>query len=554
MSNQVQILIKRREIVVSGPGLAIGAIKSELAVFHPKYYALRGRRPKWDGYVHFSKINPVDGSLTCKIGLLSKVKAVLNHIEADTVVTESKAVRNIKPIKHYHWVEGITLDPLQEQVCELLTQHRVAVAELGTSSGKTEVIANSAANYLTSVDGPRVMVVVPSRGLLHQTKDRIIERLPKMANKIGILGDGEVFSSQHDIVVTTFQSVGKDTSVAKDLRDTSGLVIIDEGHHSISPTIRKIIQETTWDYLWAVSGKVSFFSEQDILKEWELRELLGPPVFSGSVKERQCQVEVIFHQQNEWQGRFRGYKLAGSIVDEVGVTFKLHEKSEWMEGVYYGESSVGKVNERFIELKSGKMKIRKDLYGIYHNDKLVKPPSQYIVYHTATDVAGMEFKERNEWAIKLTEQFHAAAEPYLVTCLRPRHAYKLYNRAVKLGHKVRLVTGEQSGTAQQSAVKAISDGTILGIFAVYSTVSEGIDIPRLRHLIKLDMVTSEQVLEQTLGRLRRKYEGKVVGTLHVPWDHQQSSLLNRSQKTLLYYERSGVSIKRVTDYLISQTR
>ena len=106
-----------------------------------------------------------------------------------------------------------------------------------------------------------------------------------------------------------------------------------------------------------------------------------------------------------------------------------------------------------------------------------------------------------------------------------------------------MVSGESSGREQTESIQKLAKGEVMGIVAVYSTMSEGVDVPILVHLLKLDGIASEQVLTQQLGRVRRKHDNKEMGYLHIPSDEYYAYLKKKSAYMAQYYQRVGEEVE-----------
>lgn len=101
--------------------------------------------------------------------------------------------------------------------------------------------------------------------------------------------------------------------------------------------------------------------------------------------------------------------------------------------------------------------------------------------------------------------------------------------------KVGFVDGNLSGKKQLETFEMLERGELDGVVSQYVISAEGLDVPSLLHFIKLDNLSSEQVLEQQKGRVERLAAGKMCGYIHVPSMPQHESLDKAFLKIKRYY-------------------
>lgn len=531
----MKVKIEGKRILVEPGWRYMAAFEQEFSVDEPKAHMLRAKGvkpPNWNGRNEFfTRSQSTEGRYYLKLGFLQRLKKFCEEDEFDG----EDSCRLSVPYSHE--VRGITLDPMQEKVSKLLLSWRFAAIELGTSSGKTEIISNSVACWVNECPARPVLVLVPSKNLLNQTAERIQLRVPWL--KVGRYGDGQKPKDTDNVVVMTIGSARlKKTSLVR-----YAVLVIDEAHHSDCASVVGVINrdDHTWEAVWALSGKLSYLNEP--MNQMSIEGVLGQPLFSGAVKERQCRVAVMLHQKPKWEGLRQQYP--SGVFDMLPCCYR--GEAGWCEAVYRGLSKDG--IPAFMKLEGKELVPDKDAYGLYELDGETRldpqPDREDIVYENASDMGLVEFKERNDWAVKVMKQCSILKEPFMVTVARYRHATKLIRKARAAGLIVEIVSGRQSGEVQTERFRELAQGKFEGLVCVYQTASEGVDCSPLRHLIKLDGISSEQVLEQQLGRLKRKHDGKLIGFLHLPEDCQHSSLLSNTFKAVSYYEARKVELIKV---------
>lgn len=517
----MKIVVEDSRILVELTWKHVSMFENEFSAADPRARILKAKNlkePDWNGRNDFfTRSATVPNRYYLKLGFIQRLKKLF---ELDYLDGESNIMLDVP---YRHEVSGITLDKLQEDVCKMLLCRSFAAVELGTSSGKSEIISNASACWVRKSPSDRVVVLVPSKNLLHQTASRIKLRVPWLS--VGKLGDRTKPKPTDNVVVMT---IGSARMKKTDLTEYA-VLIIDEAHHSDCASVVGVINRNEWKAKWALSGKLSYIFEQG--NQLSIEQVLGQPVYSGSVKSRQCPVNLITYSFKQWDGMIDEYP--SGVFDEIPVTFKY--KDGWYDGIYRGLSKSG--DPAFTKIEKGKILPDKEAYGIYWDlERRVRPQpnSDEIIYENASDIGIVEFEPRNSWAIKLMKKMQAAKEPFMVTVCRYRHASKLHRLAIQHGLNVKMVSGRQTGAEQTSRFDDLASGSLAGLICVYQTASEGVDCPPLVHLIKLDGISSEQTVEQQAGRLRRKHASKECGFLHVPIDSQHPNLLEASEKIVRY--------------------
>ena len=111
---------------------------------------------------------------------------------------------------------------------------RKGVIEAVTGSGKTDVAITAIGDALER--GLFVLVIVPSRVLMEQWNERLVESLPERT--IGRLGDGyRDRPADCDVLVTTRHSAASRVPLPK--TDAGGLLVADECHGFGGAVLRK---------------------------------------------------------------------------------------------------------------------------------------------------------------------------------------------------------------------------------------------------------------------------------------------------------------------------
>ena len=536
----ISIKLKKIGMAVRGfPSFAVNVLDLEFAKPDPKAFILKSRMrhlEHWDGMKRYYEV--IEDTIAFRRGFLPRLEKFLKDNEMDYEVEDS--LGDYTPPEFYNFIEtdGFKFDKIQVQAGKAMISGRITAIELAVSSGKTEIFMNAACCYLAEHAKARMLVVVPSRNLMRQTYDRIKSRIPSIIKMVGMFGDGEKPEDHHRIIISTIASAIKyvDHPVINEIDG----IIIDEAHRSKTNSVKTLVDSVNWKVLWACSGKLTYLD--DAISAMEIEAILGRPVFRGAVKSRHSPVSVVVHKVGK-QIRNKDIKLHSSVRDGVGCMFK-DEKGESHLGVYRSVKTDGTVDEDLCD-ENGK--ILKDLFGIWDEDRSFRidpqPDPEDTIYFTYSDIGIVENNERNQWGLGMMAEFDKKNEPYLVTVARLRHAKKIYKKAISRGLRVAMVSGESSGREQTESIQKLAKGEVMGIVAVYSTMSEGVDVPILVHLLKLDGIASEQVLTQQLGRVRRKHDNKEMGYPHIPSDEYYAYLKKKAAYMAQYYQRVGEEVE-----------
>ena len=108
------------------------------------------------------------------------------------------------------------------------------------------------------------------------------------------------------------------------------------------------------------------------------------------------------------------------------------------------------------------------------------------------------------------------------------------------GLSVGKLQGKMSGKKQDAELDSVRQRTVAGLVCNYRIVSEGLDLPQLVHIIKLDGIYEEQVLEQQKGRVERICDNKDFGLIHIPQDTHHKALRRNAKRMLNYYKKAGL--------------
>ncbi len=558
-----------RQLRLEGPESVLDHVRDKLSITSPNFKYIKGRQPwnEWDGKIHF--LEPADDGYgyVAGLGLHSRIRKALDKVRIpgpdgkpqkleidDRINLDTGLVLTVDNLT------GKTLVKDQIDASTALIAKSTGCIQLDVSSGKSYVALNLLASVLRQRPGLRFALIVPKKVLLYQIFKDAQEVLPN--HRIGILGDGH--RQLQDITIATAATAVagshiKDQKQIQDwLRDVDG-ILVDEAHHSNAATWKAIYEQSEAQYLWGVSAKFTFGAGSGKKElQMALEACFGPPLYAGAVEEFRVPVVVKAYHFTNWHGRVDP-NLSSKLVDLTPC--KYLKEGRWYPGLYRGPDDQGKIPEICKSLQPGRrrgekvLKADKSLYGVWEyvngEDRKVEGVED-TVYHTAHDAGIMEFKDRDDWAIAVAQEAASRREIFLATCNRSRHVHKLARRFEKAGLRVRTLTGSTTSTATQKIMDEWKAKEIDGVVAQQAVVSEGLSIPSLWHLIKLDGQSGEMTLHQQKGRPARVEPNKACGYLHLPVDYQHKTLLKNSVTALEYWKKMGLDVVHLRRASVSE--
>lgn len=373
----------------------------------------------------------------------------------------------------------------QQEAAEALLANETGVLSAPTGFGKTVVSASIIASL-----GARTLVVVPSRALLDQWHERLLQfldlgtrppvRLTKKGkpskrqpSPIGIIGGGRDIPTGI-VDVATFQSLverGEDgTRRARDLVEGYDLVICDECHHVAAPSLELVLRSVRAHHVYGMSATPS---RADGLQQLVFMQC-GPIRYAFSPKAQ----------------------AAEQAFDRVLVPR--------FTGLELGEDAPGGFNA--------------------------------ILDHVC------QSESRNRLIVG--DALHVMEEgrtPVILT-RRKAHVRALASLLEERGARVAVLMGGGSERGRRDELARVWDMPRDQAFAIVATgsyVGEGFDLPRLDTLLLAAPVSAEQVLTQYTGRIQRERQGRAAAMVFDYVDSAVPMLDGMYRKRLRTYARLG---------------
>lgn len=385
---------------------------------------------------------------------------------------------------------------------------------MATNAGKSYMIAAFVGAMKRQLNFSS-LVIVPNKTLIHQTSEDV-RRLLGPDVRVGVAGDG-IKDVECDVLVGTYQTLaqGLPTSghahmgirafIAK-----AGCVIVDEGHHAVSATIKAILQAATRAVFrigctGTVDGSDKSVARQhasnlkSIEERWRLECYLGPVISrvrNEDLIEKGISAKPIVVTIEDRRAFGPVVHTPKPALDENGKPIRGRGESPYLK-VFVKAA---------IKDKRFRRSVAKVAAALLEQER---PP--FVFSHSVDQLR------------RLAKTFDHFEIPY------------------------RLVVGKDSTAARK---RALQDYAKQGGFALLcsSIFDEGVSLPAIKSLILAGARKKPRELLQRIGRgLRRK--GDTENTVVVvDFSMMHSKLLLRHfQARFAEYESEGFEIRRVGD-------
>jgi len=304
--------------------------------------------------------------------------------------------------------------------------------------------------------GQPSLVVVWSSGLLKQWVERIKLRWGWDENDIGIVGGGK--KRIRPLTIAMQQTLWKN---AHEIAPHFGLIVGDEIQRWSSRTFQETISQFPARYRIGVSAD----------------------------ERRKDRLEVLTHDAF-------GQVVAEISREELIAQGKLCEV----------EILVVPTENRIVELDQAPPQDRGQILAKLYTKIIGHLVQDRYRNNIISQIAGHEAHEKGRSIIIFTDRVNHA-----------RELSKLITGAESVPCGM-CIGGPENRELFEETTELLNNGTIkcaVGTSAVY----QGIDIPRLTvGIVGTPTGNNQQLLEQQIGRLRRKFPGKIRGTLYYIWD------------------------------------
>ena len=185
-------------------------------------------------------------------------------------------------------------------------------------------------------------------------------------------------------------------------------------------------------------------------------------------------------------------KILGNVIYEV----KKNDTKDKLIGIYEGKQILEIPLEKFQV--PAKISLIKTNYNVYDRD--VFDLSGKIVFTTLiTDIANDY--NRNKQILKLINNLIG------YTIVISERVDQLHYLNKNINNSI-CIDGKTPKKQREKMVEEFRDGKYKVLFATYSLVAEGLDIPMLENLVMASPVKDKRLVVQAIGRCQRPYENK----------------------------------------------
>jgi len=511
----------RAAIYVSGAHAELKGVSNEtletvLAFDHPAPYRSRAFMDgRWDGKLRLYRGARFPGGLALQVA---------EHI-ADT--GRDAVVHGWEP-KHEHdwsWLRKDYLPPVgkfhslwdhQHEAIHAALNSSRGIIKLPTGAGKTEIVA-AVARALRDEFAWRSLVLVPRKGLLHQTAKRLCMYYQDEVS-VGVVGDGKR-EVEADVVVATAQTLqrwkpgkhkGKIRPAERELRDlvkNVDVLFLDECHRASSDTWYEIAMNATKaKRRYGLSGTPLKNSDIDDAK---LVGATGPILYEADV-------DVLINA---------GLAAKPKIAMVMSHAATGTDISKHVEQVALAER-----HERVRE-KNPKA-------------KLPKKPEKKDVYQVAYRQGVVENDDHNAAVVRATQWLVRKKRRVLVLCRLKAHFHELERRLQEAGVNHLAVWGDSDLSDREHAKRSLASGTTHAVLAT-TIWDEGEDL-ECDAIVLAEGVKAITNTLQRIGRGMRRDSKDVWVVDFVPTCH--GMLNEQAAQRADAYESEGYEVVLVEDW------
>lgn len=338
---------------------------------------------------------------------------------------------------------NIQLREYQKPCSKALVKYVNGLFILPAGTGKTIIGLECAAELKQ-----HTLWLTHTKELLEQAKQRCEDNLSCTTS---VITSGKC-NVRGDIVFATVQTLVNVIDKSEIKQNEFGLIIVDECHHLASNCESVMMFEKCVNYFSSryKLGLTATLHRADGLEKTTTK-ILG---------------NVLYElRKNDTKDKFIGYYEGKPILEVPASVFQLPAKIHF-------------INTNYSVLD-------KDVYDL--SDRIVF--SKLI-----TDIANDY--ERNKQILSLITSLNT---PTIVISER---VDQLHYLSGKTPNSV-CIDGKTNKSVREQAMKDMRDGKYNVLFASYSLVAEGVDIPRLKNLVMATPVKDERLVIQSVGRCQR---------------------------------------------------
>jgi len=228
---------------------------------------------------------------------------------------------------------------------------------------------------------------------------------------------------------------------------------------------------------------------------------------------------------------------------KYGLTATPHRSDGLFECVYkiigekIAEVSKEEVKDNIVPVK---IRLINTAYTIFGKKELLDSAGVPIHSRIVNDVA--KDNERNTVIVKVLlrnqENFN------LILSERLNHL-DLLSEMLKSevdSDKIRVIDGKTKAKDREESLRLMREQKINYLFATYKLAKEGLDIPCLNRLFLAQSVKDYSIVEQSIGRVARSFEGKKLGGVYDFVDGNVGIFKRHGKERKKIYEKEGYQV------------
>ena len=375
---------------------------------------------------------------------------------------------------------NIVLRDYQKPCTDALKKYVNGIFILFAGAGKTQIALQCASELKQ-----KTLFLVHTKDLLNQAKERCESNL---ICKTSTITEGKCDTSG-DIVFATVQTLVNFVDKREISQDEFGLVVVDECHHlSTSAESVKMFEKC-----------VNYFNA---------RYKLG--------------ISATLHRSDGLQNTTK--KILGDVIYELK---KSEDKTKFIG--YYE-------NKPIIEVPASMFQVPAQIHLVgtkyKPNDECFDTSSRIIFSTLISDLATNS--DRNKQVLDIINKLDTYT---IVISERTSQLEYLHKHVANSIY----INGKTPKKQREKQIEEFRNGNYTCLFATYSLVAEGLDIPILENLIMASPVKDERLVIQAIGRCQRPSEGKKIANIYDLVD--DVSILDKfTRKRKSVYKKEGWEI------------
>lgn len=376
---------------------------------------------------------------------------------------------------------NIILRNYQKPCTDALKKYVNGIFVLPPGLGKTQIGLECAATLKQ-----KTLWITHTKDLLNQAKERCEDNLICKTSEIT---DGKCDISG-DIVFATVQTLVNVIEINKIKQNEFGLVIVDEVHH-----------------LSTNAESVKMFEK--CVNYFNARYKLG--------------LTATLHRADGLENTT--IKILGNVIYEV----KKSEDKKYLIGYYENKPIISIPIEQFQV--PAQITMLKTTYNVV--DKDVFDTSGRIIFSSLISDLATDY-DRNKQILDLINKIKG------YTIVISERTTQLEYLDKKVSSSI-YINGKTPKKIREKKIEEFRDGKHKVLFATYSLVAEGLDIPILENLIMASPVKDERLVVQAIGRCQRPCENKRIANVYDLVD--DVSILDKfTRKRKSVYKKEGWDI------------